>query len=458
MKVLAWILLASLAAASMSGCGRKPAPSKPPPTPPPVEQRAVVPEAPAQEDAEAEETDGENSFTFSYTPGEEKKGESGKNQNKEPSKITAEQVKVAPPEQKSGSKKSAPSPTAPQESAAALLATPTPAPDWRPAWRSDGVGGSCVADARLTPDNSLLITAETFTGKDDKKGTRIVALSTYDWKVLRNLQFEGKLITKIRTLADCISIAYSTEAQKTFKTPSEVGVIHLERETPSFESAVCGYEISDICPDRKGELLLVKAAPRNPDSPNLHVFSLQDMKQKKSFSVGVTSGALAVSIDNAQFAIAGPGAVEFYGVGRGESLRSVKLGADYIPTATVFTRGEKMLAVMALGQPAYFFKGAKCVELCDLSGHTMCLDESNDTLIVERRVKNSLCFFKLPELEKVDEFSPNELKPATAYPALLVGYLPHLKKHMTFDKGGNLCLYSKDGKKWRKELVFSCEK
>ena len=463
MKPIAHLFLAA-AIVLFCGCGRKPEP--PPPktaTPPQSAQSKPVESVVKELDDEVEGGEGEeeNTITFSYTPGEENKTDknNSQTQKKEQEKFTSEPVKTAAPQQDPRSKKKVEkTPTAPQETAAALLASSAQVPEWHPMWRTDGVGGSAITDARLTADNSVLIAAETIIGKDERKSTRIVALSTFDWKTLRILQFDGKLITKIRPLSDCISVAYATEAQKNYKISSEIGMIRLERETPSTESAICGFEVSDLCPDRKGEQLFVKAAPLSPDVQNLHVFTTKDMKRKKSVGTGVAGGVLAVSFDNSQFAVAGVGAVEFYGVDRCDSLRSVKLDPDYTPTAALFAKGEKMFAVMATGQPSYFFKASKSFELCDLTGYAMCLDESGDTLIVERRLNNTLLFFKLPELEKIDEFSPSELKPRTPYPALLVGYLPHLKKHVTLDKGGNLCLYSKENKKWRKELVLSCQK
>ena len=136
-------------------------------------------------------------------------------------------------------------------------------------------------------------------------------------------------------------------------------------------------------------------------------------------------------------------------------LKEIKTDLEEIPDDLIFVNDNNTLAMLSYMKPFYLFTDGAPKKLCDLSGRKLFFRKDINSIIFEESKNKSISILDLKTLEKVDTFSPEKLKPRTLGSALLLGYLPHIEKYMVLDRKGNLSLFYRPGKRWRKRLIFA---
>ena len=109
----------------------------------------------------------------------------------------------------------------------------------------------------------------------------------------------------------------------------------------------------------------------------------------------------------------------------------------------------------AKGRPTYLARAGKLTELTPFSGGAVGVNEAARAWMVEGGMNNTVLLFECPSGKPLGEFVPGKTRPVTRRPALLLCGQPSTGKHLELDDFGNLASYRLDGKKWKKEVLFS---
>ena len=436
--LLAWsqcrcCLVIVLAAIVLLGCGRGPGDNQQSAPKPKQVESARVTEVKALPESEDDNTDDSQSFTIRHDvkPSGEKAGDD----SKESVDVTLRPLKNAPAGSSAQQKKGTIL-TAPKDSLAAQIADSNSAvADWRPKWRSGGVGGVGITTAALSLDNSVFVVAETVAASDGVVSSTVAAISAYDWKTLRVINVDKRQIKKIVPMSGQFQFVYSTDAQADCDMPPEFGLLRFDLEPCLSKTVVCDCSNIDVCPSDSGFVFVKHQNPRG-DSNDIEVFSTPGLRRRSGFRSGLGVGILGMTCDNRRLAVAGEEEVRFFDAQNLNFIRSVKREGRGAPDSFVSTKGDDQFALFSSASASSFYKSGTWVSLCESSGQAIFYNHLADIVVLESRNKNALLLFSPKDSAIVEEICPGELKPPTKHPALFIGFLPFSGRYLILDKGG----------------------
>lgn len=327
---------------------------------------------------------------------------------------------------------------------------------WSPQWIYQGVGGVNLPDVALSEDQSVLAIMETIGEPKGPNGTRIILFDTYSWEILRLHEFKDCKFSMMRFIGSGDTLAVWEEKQQDLKKPFAIVIVKTDdgkiiASTNALKKPVSGIAVA-------GDSLFVKPTGDGPE--DVQVFNISDLNSAPSSAKSRNAGGVfAVSNDRSTVVLAGEAYVEIFDA-EGNPRDSIRLdaGKDYQVSSATFAGRNDCVAIVSNLKPSYLIKGGKAKMISEISGRAVICSDKNDCIIAGSPKNDRVVFYGLPELNEKDAITPSSALPRTTGQAVMIAFLKHHGRYAVLDTSGNLCLYLKSGKRWKKQLIFSAQK
>jgi len=325
---------------------------------------------------------------------------------------------------------------------------------WLPNWSFSGKGGVRIPYGVISDDKSLIALLDNVSSEEGKTSTLIVLINTYNFEINAIYYFPGKFFSKIKFLSSS-SLAVLWEKNQDIKNSGNLHTVNLQTGKIIASSKPVSSSKVNFAINGNDKKLILKTGNRKK---TLYLFDLENLDQMpKSIECDQEEGAVAVSKDSSLFALAGRKKIEIFKFSDNMKFKDIKIELKAIPDDFMFI-DNNIFALLSYMQPFYLVADDTAKELCALAGRRLFFRDDIKAIIFEEYKNKAISMIDLKSLRNLDSFSPEKLKPKTQGGAVLLTYLPHLKKYMLLDDQGNLSLFYRPGKRWRKNLIFSAEK
>ena len=326
---------------------------------------------------------------------------------------------------------------------------------WLPHWDFSGRGGAQLPDAALSSDKSLLAILENVSPRQGKLSTLLVLINTYNFQINSVYYFYGKQFTKVAFVPTCSELVVWEQEQGEDVESGLLHLIDLKNGEIRDSSKEVKASSANLAVSSDGEFVILK--PLN-GSQKLFLFSVDKMSEMPApIQCNQTSGVVAVTEGSEYFCLIGKDEVEIFKFSDRSKLKDIKLDLQEVPDDAICIGSDKF-AMLSYRAPLVVALDDGPKKICDLAGRKLCFRDDNQTIIFEEYKNRAVSIADLKSLEIIDSFIPEKLKPVTKGGALLLAYLPHIDRYMLLDTQGNLSLFYRPGRRWRKQLIFTAEK
>ena len=325
---------------------------------------------------------------------------------------------------------------------------------WLPNWDFSGKGGVRLPAAEISKDNSLIAILENVTSPNKKISTVLVLINAYNFNINAIHYFHEKSLSSLKFIPNSSKIIVWEKKQ-----PDEnSGFLHLINlktgkfylSTKSINAASANFAITN-----NGEKLILKA---NSKKSKLYLFDIKNFDQMpKTISCNQKEGQTVITPDDSLFALIGKKEIEIFKFSDNMKLKNIPLNLTSPPDAAIFI-DKNMFAMLSYKHPLNLLVDNSLKQLTPSAGGKLFFRDDVKAIVFEEYKNKAISIIDLQSLKKIDSFSPEKLKPKTKGNALLLAYLPQHKKYLVLDNQGNMSLFYRPGKRWRKRLIFSPER
>lgn len=329
---------------------------------------------------------------------------------------------------------------------------------WSPKLVTAGTVGVRLPDAAVSPDRTLIVFIETTGAVNGPYGSRIIAFDTNTWTVPVLYQLPEEQIVKVAFIGDTGRIAALCKGQGEPESRDKLLVFDLQTGE-TVESCDLDYRPSRIVAEKVSGMLYVTEA----NAPDVRIYNPGNLGEapKRIRSRG-NDPAIAFADKGAKIVMASGGMLEFYKTSDFRPLSNLPVPENFTPQEILFLGGNLYL----LAPPKTEMQEGICVlntSIRRFGGNSAgVLSDSfePDTFFALMSRKGEIAQFAIPSLEKMSSIFPEDLAPRKAGDPVKVYSVPHARCLAVLDSGGNFYLLYRDadGRKWRKELLFSAMK
>jgi len=324
---------------------------------------------------------------------------------------------------------------------------------WLPHWQFKGKGKVMLPGADISTDRSLLAILETVPHENDDYGTMVVLINTYNWTILRIHYYNNKLLTKVFFRPESNQLLVWEKSQNN-KIHKKIHLINIKSGNIVSSSRDINKTLSGIALDMAGNKVYLKTVNK---AKTIYIFDLENLTKKPSKrKCFEEEGYIAVSKNSLLFA--GKEKLVEYKLDSNQKIFEIENKSKIIPESIIFLGSNNKLAFSSYMHPMTISIGNKSKQLSTSAGQVIFYRQDIDLLAFEEYKNRQITFFSMSDLESTAKLIPRKIKPKTKAGALFLSYLPHMERYIVLDKKGNLCLYHKPGKKWRKKILFSAKK
>lgn len=325
---------------------------------------------------------------------------------------------------------------------------------WLPHWSFSGKGGVRIPSSAISEDKSLIAVLENVSVGDGITSTVLVLINTYNFNINAIYYFPGKLLSKIKFLP-ATPAAIVWEESRESENSGVLHAINLRTGKITASSQIVHASTANFAVNGDGTKMVLKTGNRKK---NIYLFDLENLGQMpKSIDCVQEEGAVAISKDDSFFALAGRTEIEVFKFSDNMKLKDIKVNLKSVPDDFLFI-GNNIFAMLSYMQPFFLVADNIPKQLSALAGRKLFFRDDIKAIVFEEYKNKAISIIDLKSLQALDSFSPEKLKPKTKGGAVLLTYLPHHKKYLLLDNQGNLSLFVRPGKRWRKDLIFSAEK
>jgi hypothetical protein len=192
---------------------------------------------------------------------------------------------------------------------------------------------------------------------------------------------------------------------------------------------------------------------------SFYIVNLDDLSgTPKKISTKQRLGILAISADSSVVAFAGEKSVELFNVSDIAPIDNIKHSLAVVPDDFSFAGTTTTFVLCAYSHPCELFVDGNAKRLCERAGRHLFFMGKSKTIVFEQYKSSMVSLFDMKKLTVVSTFNPLRIKPKTRGEVRFMGYLPHLQRFIELDSKGNLFLFHKPGRKWRKMIIFSAKR
>ena len=341
----------------------------------------------------------------------------------------------------------------PPASLAATLKTPQNY-SWLPHWDFSGKGGVRIPDAAISTDKSLIAILDNVSSHKGQSSTLIVLINTYNFNINAIYYFQGHQFTKVKFVSSQPELVVWEQNQQGEKS----GVLHLidlKKGKIAGSSGIINALSANFALSNDGKTIILKPLA---GKQKLYLFSVDALSQTPlSLKCDQKDGIITVSKNSEFFSLIGEKEIEIFKFSDKRKLKNIQINLQAVPDDAICIDNNKF-AMLSYNSPLLVVINEDPKKICDLAGRRLFFRDDNQTIVFEEYKNRAISIADLKRLELIDSFSPEKLKPTTKGGALLLSYLPQIERYMVLDNQGNLSLFYRPGRRWRKEVIFSAEK
>jgi len=319
---------------------------------------------------------------------------------------------------------------------------------WAPKWRYVGKGGVLIPDAKISKDRSLIALLETITDEtSSKKSSLIVLIDCYSWKVVKIHVYKNKYFTKIFFTKNGNKLLVWEEGEKSFSSIQKINVISgaIEEKSKDIKDQLLSLTISE-----NHKKLYLKTANKKK---SYYIFNINSLDRKPKKAECDSDDSYVFANNNSIITFSKNKIAGFRPASK-QLMLEIKNPIEAVPDVAIFA-GEKGMVYSSYMKPAAVTIGTKCKIISKSSGRVLFYRSDINLLAFEEYKNRQITFMDLSDFSVKATLIPERIKPKTKAAALLLAYLPNIKKYMILDRNGTLALYNKPGKKWRKLIIFA---
>lgn len=325
---------------------------------------------------------------------------------------------------------------------------------WLPKWHFIGQGEVYLPSAAISNDCSLLAILETVPhGVQEKKGTMLILINTYNWNIARIHYFKDKLLTKIFFISNKREVLVWEEAQLDVKH-RQIHKINIASGKIESSSRDIADPLSGIAISAEGDKVFMATAN---ESKIFYVFEVDNLEQKPTKRKCNIEEAFVATFNN-RVTLFGKSKITTYKTNFPQKVREIPNPSGNIPDVAVFAGAEDKIAYSTYLKPVTINVGKQTKTLSKSAGRVIFYRQDINTLAFEEFMNRQITFVSMDDFSVITNLIPSRIKPKTQAGALLFSYLKHHDRYVLLDTQGTLCLYHKPGKKWRKQIIFSATK
>ncbi len=329
---------------------------------------------------------------------------------------------------------------------------------WSPKLVTAGISGVRLPDAAISPDKTLIVFIETTGDADGPYGSRIIAFDTNTWTVPVLYQLPKVQISRIALIGDTGRIAALCKGQGEPENKDRLLVFDLQTgETAG--SCELDYHPARIVAEKVSGMLYVT----ENNTPNVRIYDSGDLgRAPKRIRSRGNEPAITFAEKGSMIVMASGGMLEFCKTSDFRPLSNFPIPEDFIPQEILCLRENVYLLVppetemregiCVLNRNVRRFGGNSAGVLAD--------SFEPDSFFALMSRKGEIAQIAVPSLEKKSSIFPEELAPRKSGDPVKVYSIPHARCLAVLDSGGNFYLLYRDadGRKWKKELLFSAVK
>ena len=315
-------------------------------------------------------------------------------------------------------------------------------------------GGADLADAALSPDESLLAIAERVGGRE-LNSCRIVLFNLYNNRIVNGFTLDGVKPVAIRFLSSGTRLLVAEAAQSALGRKARFLICDLETgrivsRSPELPADVCSVVAGDgkIWYTLENADYFHQLPADRLDSEPLAMRTL------------VKTPRLLLSPDGGAIALYGPGRVEVYNVkgARPVLVESLKLHGGFNPEWGALVADDGRMLVRAQeGGPAVLVGGGAVRPLAENAGPTGCYLPAERKFLLAVEYKDAVNLYQLPQNTRPESsVSPGRLKPENrnSIYRLLPRSGGESPEAVLIDHRGNVSLLRILPRRWRKQPVY----
>ncbi len=322
---------------------------------------------------------------------------------------------------------------------------------WLPNWSFSGKGGVRLPDAVISQDKSLIAVLDNVSSQGKAVSTLLVLINAYNFNINGIFYFSGKFLSQVKFIPSTTKVVVWEKSQKDLNSGS-LHIIDLKTGKISLSSQPISASSANFAITKNGEKLILKPGSKKS---KLYLFELKSFDQMPTpIECNQKEGLTVISPDDSQFALIGKNEIEVFKFSDNMKLKEIPINLKSLPNAALCIENN-IFAMLSYQNPLNLVVDNSLKQLSPLAGRKLFFRDDVKAIVFEEYKNKAVSIIDLKSLKKLDSFSPEKLKPKTKGDALLLSYLPQHKKYLLFDGQGNMSLFYRPGRRWRKTLIFS---
>ncbi|HOK04384.1 MAG TPA: hypothetical protein P5105_02420 [Victivallales bacterium] len=325
---------------------------------------------------------------------------------------------------------------------------------WKPLWRYDGPGSVALPSIAISTDSSLLAIVERTGETKGPNGSRIVILRTSDWIILRIHEIKQKKINKISFFPDSTDLILSSVKQPELKEFNEIICLDADsgtiQRTKKFRN-----EIKDIILLKNKIIVIFNNQEKNENE--IYEIDTDSLNLKNNYKSSNKKGIIDEDRESEKFIFAGDKRIEIFSASAANPIaqfteeNSTPIAVKFIPST------DNSFVVAFENAEAKLFRQSVKKTLIQNPAPIILIDREAQKILLTSVKNDRAVIFNTPEYEEIDSFSISTLKPKTRGDLIFAAVISK-ENYLFIDNHGNIFTCSKDGKKWKKNILIEAMK
>jgi hypothetical protein len=327
---------------------------------------------------------------------------------------------------------------------------------WLPKWHYENGGSVLIPDIVLSRDSSLLGLLETVSLPSGGKGTLLILIDTYQWRIVRIYFYKERIFTKLLFIGRGKRMLLAEKLNSRQGLQGKLHIVNLKSGRISKASYAFQGELEAIDLSLKSK----KAFLKIKNNEEIVILNIPALTKESVCKTELKNAMLKTGFDNV--VLIGKEKIKIYNSNMKHINNEYTNSLQEIPTEFAFTGNDSSeFAYGVYMKKTIFFKAGKLKVLTEHAGRVITALPEFHLLVFSDMYKNKIRFINSRDFAEDKPIIPGKIPPKTLAGARFLTYMKKRHQFIVLDTHGNLCLYWKGGRKtknWKKHIIFKAEK